>query len=127
MARDRKTGSLVGLTPVEQHHTAAHACDRGRQRHFFIEVENARRIDQRGDKQGRWSASALVAQRTRRERARSPASATAVRPRCLLVRAKSRERSARQLGIALRHFPYQFEKERQRARCAFMLQRTMLR
>jgi len=41
--------------------------------------------------------------------------------------AQSGERIRGKRGIAFRHFAYQFEKQRQRAWCAFMLQRTMLR
>ena len=44
-----------------------------------------------------------------------------------LVYAQTRERIARQLGIALRLLPYQFEKQRKRARRMLMLQCTMLR
>ena len=44
-----------------------------------------------------------------------------------LICAQSRECVGGELRIAFRHFPYQFEKQRKRAWCAFMLQRTMLR
>jgi hypothetical protein len=48
-------------------------------------------------------------------------------PRGLLVSAEASKRIRSKFRVACRHLPYQFEKQRQRARCAFMLQRTMLR
>ena len=47
--------------------------------------------------------------------------------RRVLVSTQPGERRARKLGILLRHLAYQFEKERQGARRALMLGRTMLR
>jgi len=45
----------------------------------------------------------------------------------LLVCAQSRKGLCGELLIALRHLPYQFEKQRQWPWCAFMLQCRMLR
>jgi len=48
-------------------------------------------------------------------------------PRRPLVSAQSCKRSPGCLRVARRHFAYQFEKQGQRTRRAFMLRRTMLR
>ena len=51
-----------------------------------------------------------------------------VRALCALICAQARQRVARELRVAFRHLPYQFEKQRKRARAhAFMLHCTMLR
>ena len=44
-----------------------------------------------------------------------------------LICAQARECVGGELWIAFRHFPYQFEKQRKRPWCAFMLRCTMLR
>ena len=97
-------------------------------RNLLVEIEDSRRIDQRGDEHRRRSFAAVIAQGMRRERARFPASAAAARAAARCSYARSPASASRgKLRIAFRHLPYQFEKQRKRARRAFMLQRTMLR
>jgi hypothetical protein len=48
-------------------------------------------------------------------------------PRRLLISAQASQRVQGDLRLACGDLPYQFEKQRKRSRCAFMLQRTMLR
>ena len=45
----RSSERSLRLTPIEQQRAAAHPRDRSRQRHLLVEVEDARRVDQRRD------------------------------------------------------------------------------
>ena len=128
MAGDDRSRALGRRAPIQQQRAPAHAGDRRRQRHLFVEIEDVRRVDQRGDEHRRRPAAAMIAQaraanardfRLRRGR---------VRPLGVFVSAQPGKRVARQLGIALRGLAHQLEEQGQRTRGrAFMLQRTMLR
>ena len=131
MTRDRKLGALVGLAPIEEKRAAPHAGNRGSERDFFVEVENARRIDQRRHEQSGRPVTAMVAQCCTAHSCDFRLRWGPVPPRRPLIRAQSCERVRCKSGIAFRHLSYQFEKQRERTwrslGDAFMLQRTMLR
>ncbi|GAA3908894.1 hypothetical protein GCM10022276_28970 [Sphingomonas limnosediminicola] len=121
----------LGFAPIEQERAPAHARHCTCERDLLIEIEDAGRIDERRNEDGRRSVAAVVAQagtvNARRFRLCCGTRAT----RRALISAQPNEGFARDLSVRLAYAPYQFEKEREWAwRLAvrrFMLQRTNLR
>ena len=131
MACNVELGALFFRAPIEQQGAATHARYRRRQRHLLVEIENSRRIDQRGHENRGCAFPAMVAKTCALD-------ARQLRLVCmprtalgLLISAQACKRFMCKLAILLRHAPYQFEKQRKWAWrmlvCGFMLQRTMLR
>ena len=127
---DAQPGAAIGAPPIEQEHAPAHGFYGFGERRFLVEVEDPRRIDQRGDEQRHRPAAAMIAQA-------HPVDARAIgqeRTRWTalgeLIAAQPGEGAARQCGIAFTGLADKLEEQRQRARralaCRFMLQCTVV-
>ena len=127
MTADIELASLPRRSPVEQQAAPSHSRYRGGERNVFVQVQNVRRIDQRGDKHRRRAVAAEVVQgRTPRPCSYRPIG-TRVEPWRLLISCETFQRRTRRLRIALSDRPYHFEKQRKRPRRASMLQCTLIR
>ena len=127
MSRNIQVAPVLGLAPVEQEHVAAHSRNGTREGHVFVEVQDSRRIDQRWNEKRRRTAAPMVTQ-TGPTVARNLWLAWRPRtPRGSLIRTQTGECIASEFGVMRRDVAYQIEKQRQRPRRVFMLQRTMLR
>ncbi len=131
MAGDGEARSRPRLAPVEQQCAPSHPRDPGRQRDLFVEVEDPRRVDQRGDEQRRRALAAMVADAGSigardlgpRRRPRHP--------RRMFIGLQPGEGLPREPGLMLRHLAQQFQEQRKRprrsGRSMLMLHCTMLR
>lgn len=127
MAGNVETMTIASPSPIEEKRSPPNECHCSSKRYVFVEIEDSRWIDEGGNEDSDWSIAAMISQAAssdardlrRRRRRRSPLR--------IFIGAKSNERVARKRRIALGDVAYQFEKERQRTRCVFMLRRTMLR
>ena len=127
VASNVEPGPSARLSPIEQERAAAHRGDRGGQGYVLVQVEDSRRVDQRGDEDDRRAASTMVAKAgpldARRFRLRQgPRPALGI-----LVSAQSGEGFAREIRVVFAGAANQLEEQRERARCAFMLQCRMIR
>ena len=110
MSRHGKVGSLVASAPIEKQGAMSHPGDRRGEGHLLVEIEDARRVDQRGNKHGRWSIAAVVAQGCATDARYFRFGGAPLATRRLPVGAETDQRVSRQPRVALRHFAYQFEK-----------------
>ena len=127
MTRDAERRTLVRWSPVEEANMPAHPGHCISQRDVAIQVENVWRIDERRDEDRRRAVAAAIAKRR-------PAQSSYDGPIRLdvvavgsLIGDQPGQRCFRHRRIAICGQTHQCQKQRQRTRRAFMLQRTMLR
>lgn len=121
---DRQFGPFAGFSPVQQYRPAPHPGDRPGQGNVIVEIENTWRIDEGGNQHDARSSTAVIAKRRAAYPRDFRSRAWPLSARRTLISAQAIQRMAGQSRLAQRHLAYQFEKERQRPRCAFMLQCT---
>lgn len=127
MFSDRERRPVGRFTPVEQESVSSKIRDCCSKRHLFVEVENAGRIDE-GRHEHEWrSFSAMISEARAQDPRHLGFLLRAFTVRSALICAQAGERIRRKPGVGNRDLPYQFEKQWQGPRSAFMLQCTNFR
>ena len=119
--------AIQGRAPVDEEHAPSHIGDRYRQGRLLVEVEDSRRVDERGDEDRRRALPAIVAQLGAPGLRDDRAVARRSGRRRILVSTETGKGRRGDVRLGFPDGPHQLEKQGQWPRGAFMLQCRMLR
>jgi len=127
VATDVEVRAVTGIAPIEQERSTAHSGHCYAERNFLIKIKDMRWIDERWYEDGRLSLATEIMQRGWPNLSRGRTSRPPLEALGALIFRQPVQRRSRQLRLLFADAAYQFEKQRERARSAFMLRCTLVR